>query len=825
MKLGGEFDAAKFLRQSLELGAVILNTESGVIYGVPTPVSDEMHKLLIWHNLVPHGWISLDSSGPFRQGDVIPYRALFRKMVAGDTYVLSIEYDTTQAGEHALDYLATFSHTISMADACSDYGDPVLCADVDIQAIPMDPQVAAGYDQVSGTSDDIAQLPGVFTLYGGTISSVSLTGGDVPFVSDSRRTIAVTFTADVDNKLVLAWGGHIATQSDWEGNASPTPPAYRMRFSDFQCTAGDCSTGPQELQLIPGAIVRTGALTVLKDTMPDSTQDFSFQATGNGLHDFQLDDDGGPAAGGDDTLLNRITFLDLMPDASYRLTETATLIWRPTGLNCVDPTGGTTTDLLAGTASIDLAEGETVTCTFTNEPLSMSASGITVTKTASPTALPEPGGTVTFTIMTSNVANVDATLESLVDDVYGDLDGQGTCALPQPVDGQGGSYACSFSTPVVGNGGDVHRDVVTATVSDGLSTAVVTDSTTVTVSDVPSAILVTKTARTSPLPESGDTGYFTVTVQNTSPVDMVTLTQLTDDQDDDGAVDASYDPATVCDEVALPVGGTATCVISHTLTGAAGDVITDAVAAWGLDDDGQVISDTDTASVRIASASLDIQKGPDIQHVLAGMTATFQITLSNVGDLDLADVIVSDPLVPACDHGPVSLAVGEQASYGCGATVSLGFTNVVTATGSTHAGRPVSDTDQAVVDILELSVAIEKTPDFQGVWSGEPASFTIGVANLGSLDLTGVTVSDPQAPDCNYGPLGLAVGERVSKTCSVVFHTAITNVATVNARDVQGRPVGDSDQAVVAINHSSVAIDKAPAVPVCPGGRGGRVQH
>lgn len=45
-----EFDAAKFLRRSLELGTVVLETESGVIYGVPIPPSDDMHNLLVWHN-------------------------------------------------------------------------------------------------------------------------------------------------------------------------------------------------------------------------------------------------------------------------------------------------------------------------------------------------------------------------------------------------------------------------------------------------------------------------------------------------------------------------------------------------------------------------------------------------------------------------------------------------------------------------------------------------------------------------------------------------------------------------------------------------------
>jgi hypothetical protein len=50
MKLGEEFDAAKFLRYALELGAVILKTELGVIYGIPTSPSNELHQLLVWHN-------------------------------------------------------------------------------------------------------------------------------------------------------------------------------------------------------------------------------------------------------------------------------------------------------------------------------------------------------------------------------------------------------------------------------------------------------------------------------------------------------------------------------------------------------------------------------------------------------------------------------------------------------------------------------------------------------------------------------------------------------------------------------------------------------
>jgi hypothetical protein len=43
--------------------------------------------------------------------------------------------------------------------------------------------------------------------------------------------------------------------------------------------------------------------------------------------------------------------------------------WQLADLDCNDPDGGTTTDLTAATATVDLDDGETITCTFTNEKL------------------------------------------------------------------------------------------------------------------------------------------------------------------------------------------------------------------------------------------------------------------------------------------------------------------------------------------------------------------------------------------------------------------------------------------------------------------------
>ncbi len=49
-------------------------------------------------------------------------------------------------------------------------------------------------------------------------------------------------------------------------------------------------------------------------------------------------------------------------------------------------------------------------------------SSIVVTKDADPTSVPEPGAMVTFSLEVENTSPVDTvTLESLLDDIYGDV--------------------------------------------------------------------------------------------------------------------------------------------------------------------------------------------------------------------------------------------------------------------------------------------------------------------------------------------------------------------------------------------------------------------
>jgi uncharacterized repeat protein (TIGR01451 family) len=105
----------------------------------------------------------------------------------------------------------------------------------------------------------------------------------------------------------------------------------------------------------------------------------------------------------------------------------------------------------------EATDSDDAVVTFTNTP-----SAITVIKTASPTSMQAPGGTVTFTVSVRNDSAVDTvTITSLVDSIHGNLNGQGTCSVPQTIL-PGATYTCTFTANV----SKTETDVVTASGTD-----------------------------------------------------------------------------------------------------------------------------------------------------------------------------------------------------------------------------------------------------------------------------------------------------------------------------------------------------------------------
>lgn len=108
--------------------------------------------------------------------------------------------------------------------------------------------------------------------------------------------------------------------------------------------------------------VQSGSITVIKNAIPNSLADFAFAATGTGVSNFTLDDDG-DVTGADNTYSNTKTFTNLLP-GSYSFTESSVSDWYLDGIECPNITE--VKNLETRSVSLELAPGQNITCTFTN---------------------------------------------------------------------------------------------------------------------------------------------------------------------------------------------------------------------------------------------------------------------------------------------------------------------------------------------------------------------------------------------------------------------------------------------------------------------------
>ncbi len=243
------------------------------------------------------------------------------------------------------------------------------------------------------------------------------------------------------------------------------------------------------------------------------------------------------------------------------------------------------------------------------------------------------------------------------------------------------TYACTFEGATAD-----FVNVATVVGEDSIGN-VVTDEDDAAVNVIAPEIEIRKSPNDQTIIFQGDAS-FTIDVTNTGDLDLFNV-EVTD-------------PATPdCDMVIgdLPLGVTVSYSCEQLTVLADYTNIADVV---GEDIEGNVVRDSDDARVNVLAPEIDIQKTPDDQTIVVGSDATFTITVTNTGDVDLINVVVTDPLVPACDTTVPSLAIGESFSYDCTAqNVFEDFTNVATVTAEDAEGNPVDDTDDAILRIRE----------------------------------------------------------------------------------------------------------------------------
>ena len=115
---------------------------------------------------------------------------------------------------------------------------------------------------------------------------------------------------------------------------------------------------------------------------------------------------------------------------------------------------------------------------------------------------------------------------------------------------------------------------------------------------------------------------------------------------------------------------------------------------------GITVTDCDPSTVEIID--IDIRKqaeGPDSRIFPPGSDVPFEIVVTNTGDEDLVNVMVTDILVPDCDRDIGFLASGESVMYTCTAPgVMMSFVNEACVTGERN-GVTVEDCDPSTVEI------------------------------------------------------------------------------------------------------------------------------
>ena len=435
--------------------------------------NDDIVNACMWQE----GGINQNDS-VFHEGDAVPHR-LVHKLTDVGAYSFEFEYDFSKASIYAYDFLTSADQgpqsSLALLNPCADLpafasGACSTVTNALYTGSATIPIVSDNFDAVPTAEAAVVSRNFRVACSGpGACSAIATlflsgNGGEAGDVGENHvpdtdpdcvNTVAprcgtasvkirmsLTTPAGTSNSsptTVYIWfGGHLASAAVWGGSgcgssgtsscgaSSISGAPFHMQYKcldEPDSPDGGCeSVGNRDNQISPGT-VQQGTITIIKDAIPNHAQDFSFTCT-SPLGSFSLDDDA------DGALSNTASFPSVTP-GTYTCTESAPPAgWSLTSLVCTDPDSGTTVNLGTRTATIDLDNLETVTCTFTNTGVGT----INIVKDA----VPNDAQDFSFTC-TSPLGSF-----SLDDDADGTLLSTKTFASQAP-----GTYMCTESIPLI----------------------------------------------------------------------------------------------------------------------------------------------------------------------------------------------------------------------------------------------------------------------------------------------------------------------------------------------------------------------------------------
>ena len=447
---------------------------------------------------------------------------------------------------------------------------------------------------------------------------------------------------------------------------------------------------------------------------------------------------------------------------------------------------------------------------------------IRITKTANPTSVPETGGNVLFTFFVENIEQEDITLNSLVDDKFGNLDGQGTCDVPQTIL-IGGSYTCTVSKSLESNTLTSHVNVVIASATDDDGTpATDADDASVDFSDVPPSIFVNKVANPTVVPETGGDVTFTFTVLNTSSEESVTITSLNDSVYGTLAGDTDCGVGTE-----LTSGAFCEFSITRWVEGDySGPDHYNKFTAVAEDDDGTDATDDDDETVYLTDVwpTIEVTKTPNpttVPETGANVTFTFtvkntsseeQVDITYLNDSDYgiltgdADCMLETVLIAgaSCEFSIVRFVQGDYSGPD--------HNNIFTAKAEDNDNTEAIDTDDAIVEFTDVlpDISVLKTGNVSTVpETGGSVVFTYVVTNNSTEDGEITVLSDDKFgtlvgdADCYVGTV-LSGGASCSfeETFSIpagIAPETHTNIFTATVIDDDGKSDTDTDDETITL--------------------------
>ncbi|MBT8197970.1 MAG: hypothetical protein KJO84_05655, partial [Acidimicrobiia bacterium] len=414
------------------------------------------------------------------------------------------------------------------------------------------------------------------------------------------------------------------------------------------------------------------------------------------------------------------------------------------------------------------------------------------------------GSTVTWTYEVTNTGNVDLANVLVQDDVEGII-----CVIDLLA--AGASDECSASgTAQPGQYANV-ADVAGTPVNNGdVLGAPETDVDPSHYFGTDPSIDISKNAEgeDSQTIEVGSSVTFTITVENTG---NVPLTDVNVGDDEVPACEATYtDNGGVLEVGAIWVYD---CTVDDVQTGFVNIAVVN-----GTGPAGKTVTDEDPSTVIVEAPGIDIIKGTragsaagippgavisgppldpgtDGSFIAAGSDLTWVYVVTNTGDTDLVNVVVSDDLEGlVCEIS--LLQVGTTVHCLLPGIAGLNeYDNVGTVDGATAAGFAVTDSDPSSYFGADPSIDLEKytngvdsdTAPGEYIPANEPVFWLYEVINTGNTDLVDVTIVDDIEGEICVIPF-LGAGETDFCTADGIAELGLY----ANEGSVTATPVDDS---------------------------------